>query len=277
MSTRVVAERSLNVTPALGCRAAAAPGPSAATASVATPAAAAHSPLRPRLPTVPDDARYEDDPGDCARGRRRGRSRHGLRRGVGTSAAHDGGLLRHPRGYAPHPRRAAVPVRRGEHRVARRRRLRACRPARAALSEPLRDRRRDGDRAPVGRDRRSKPDDGRLGRLRCMHRARRSASFNDAAFERVDYALASARAHGIKIIATIVGDDALEGGSGCVYLRWRGISQPNCSLHRHGAVLDRPGGDRRRRGAHRRAARTTSTSTRTWRTRTIRRFSAGIC
>jgi hypothetical protein len=54
--------------------------------------------------------------------------------------------------------------------------------------------------------------------------------FNEAAFERIDYALASARAHGIKIIPTIVGDDALEGGSGCVYLRWRGISQPNCSL-----------------------------------------------
>ena len=54
--------------------------------------------------------------------------------------------------------------------------------------------------------------------------------FNDAAFEHSDYALASARAHGIKIIPTIVGDDALDGGTGCVYLRWRGISQPNCSL-----------------------------------------------
>jgi mannan endo-1,4-beta-mannosidase len=55
--------------------------------------------------------------------------------------------------------------------------------------------------------------------------------FNESAFEHVDYALASARAHGIKIIATIVGDDALEGGSGCVYLRWRAISQPDCSLN----------------------------------------------
>ena len=55
-------------------------------------------------------------------------------------------------------------------------------------------------------------------------------TFSGAAFEHVDYALASARAHGIKIIPTIVGDDALEGGSGCVYLRWRGIAQPNCSL-----------------------------------------------
>ena len=54
--------------------------------------------------------------------------------------------------------------------------------------------------------------------------------FNESAFERIDYALKSARAHGIKIIPTIVGDDALEGGTGCVYLRWRGISQPNCSL-----------------------------------------------
>lgn len=54
--------------------------------------------------------------------------------------------------------------------------------------------------------------------------------FNEAAFEHIDYALASARAHGIKIIATIVGDDALAGGTGCVYLRWRGISEPGCSL-----------------------------------------------
>src|SRR6476661_5548913 len=54
--------------------------------------------------------------------------------------------------------------------------------------------------------------------------------FNDAAFERIDYALASARAHGVKIIATLVGDDAQSGGTGCVYLAWRGISSPNCSL-----------------------------------------------
>jgi hypothetical protein len=54
--------------------------------------------------------------------------------------------------------------------------------------------------------------------------------FNDAAFERIDYALASARARGIKIIATLVGDDARNGGTGCVYLGWRGISVPSCSL-----------------------------------------------
>ena len=54
--------------------------------------------------------------------------------------------------------------------------------------------------------------------------------FNEEAFAHIDYALASARAHGIKIIPTIVGDDAVEGGTGCVYLRWRGISQPGCSL-----------------------------------------------
>ncbi len=54
--------------------------------------------------------------------------------------------------------------------------------------------------------------------------------FNPDAFERIDYALKSARAHGIKIIATIVGDDARGGGTGCVYLHWRGISVPNCSL-----------------------------------------------
>jgi len=54
--------------------------------------------------------------------------------------------------------------------------------------------------------------------------------FNPAAFERIDYALRSARAHGLKVIPTIVGDDARAGGSGCVYLRWRGIDVPNCSL-----------------------------------------------
>ncbi len=55
-------------------------------------------------------------------------------------------------------------------------------------------------------------------------------TFSEAAFEEVDYALASARAHGIRIIPTIVGDDARAGGSGCVYLRWRAISVPGCSL-----------------------------------------------
>jgi mannan endo-1,4-beta-mannosidase len=54
--------------------------------------------------------------------------------------------------------------------------------------------------------------------------------FNPAAFERVDYALKSARAHGIKIIPTIIGDDARGGGTGCVYLRWRSISVPGCSI-----------------------------------------------
>ncbi len=54
--------------------------------------------------------------------------------------------------------------------------------------------------------------------------------FNPAAFERVDYALKSARARGIKIIPTIIGDDARGGGTGCVYLRWRSISVPGCSI-----------------------------------------------
>jgi mannan endo-1,4-beta-mannosidase len=54
--------------------------------------------------------------------------------------------------------------------------------------------------------------------------------FNQAAFERVDYALRAARSRGIKIIPTIIGDDARAGGTGCVYLRWRGISVPDCSL-----------------------------------------------
>jgi mannan endo-1,4-beta-mannosidase len=54
--------------------------------------------------------------------------------------------------------------------------------------------------------------------------------FNQAAFERIDYALEAARARGIRIIPTIIGDDALAGGTGCVYLRWRGISVPGCSI-----------------------------------------------
>lgn len=54
--------------------------------------------------------------------------------------------------------------------------------------------------------------------------------FNAAGFEPSDYALASAARHGIRIIATIVGDDALDDGGGCVYLHWRGIDVPNCSL-----------------------------------------------
>lgn len=55
-------------------------------------------------------------------------------------------------------------------------------------------------------------------------------TFNEAAFEEIDYALRSARRHGIRIIPTIVGDDARAGGSGCVYLGWRDIQVPNCSI-----------------------------------------------
>jgi mannan endo-1,4-beta-mannosidase len=54
--------------------------------------------------------------------------------------------------------------------------------------------------------------------------------FNAAAFEPIDYAIVSARRNGIKLVPTIVGDDAGAGGSGCVYLRWRGISLPDCAL-----------------------------------------------
>jgi hypothetical protein len=54
--------------------------------------------------------------------------------------------------------------------------------------------------------------------------------FNGAAFAHADYAIASAKRHGLKLIATIVGDDARRGGSGCVYLGWRGIDVPDCSL-----------------------------------------------
>src|SRR6266508_961532 len=63
---------------------------------------------------------------------------------------------------------------------------------------------------------------------RCIEPA--LGQFNQDAFERIDYALKSARAHGIKIIPTIVGDDARGGGTGCVYLRWRGMSVPDCSI-----------------------------------------------
>ncbi len=55
-------------------------------------------------------------------------------------------------------------------------------------------------------------------------------TFNQAAFERIDYALRAARNRGIKVIPTIVGDDAQAGGTGCVYLRWRGIDVPGCSI-----------------------------------------------
>jgi mannan endo-1,4-beta-mannosidase len=62
----------------------------------------------------------------------------------------------------------------------------------------------------------------------CLEPSR--GQFSKAAFEHVDYALKSAREHGIKIIPTIVGDDARGGGTGCVNLRWRGISVPGCSI-----------------------------------------------
>jgi hypothetical protein len=62
----------------------------------------------------------------------------------------------------------------------------------------------------------------------CIEPAR--GQFNPAAFERIDYALASARKRGIRIIPTIIGDDAQAGGTGCVYLRWRDISVPGCTI-----------------------------------------------
>ena len=54
--------------------------------------------------------------------------------------------------------------------------------------------------------------------------------FAESAFASSDYALAAARARGLKVIATLVGDDAAAGGTGCVYLRWRGFDPPGCSL-----------------------------------------------
>jgi mannan endo-1,4-beta-mannosidase len=55
-------------------------------------------------------------------------------------------------------------------------------------------------------------------------------SFNETAFEHVDYVLAAARARGIRLIPTLVGDDARDGGGGCVYLAWRNVEAPGCSL-----------------------------------------------
>jgi mannan endo-1,4-beta-mannosidase len=55
-------------------------------------------------------------------------------------------------------------------------------------------------------------------------------TLNPEAFRHVDYAIAAARKRGLRLIATIVGDDAASGGSGCVYLGWRGVDAPDCSL-----------------------------------------------
>jgi hypothetical protein len=54
--------------------------------------------------------------------------------------------------------------------------------------------------------------------------------FNPAAFAHVDYAVAAAHRRGLRLIVTLIGDDAAAGGSGCVYLAWHGIDVPNCSL-----------------------------------------------
>jgi hypothetical protein len=55
-------------------------------------------------------------------------------------------------------------------------------------------------------------------------------AFNETAFAHVDYAIAAARARGIRLIATLVGDDASDGGGGCVYLAWAAIAVPGCSV-----------------------------------------------
>lgn len=65
--------------------------------------------------------------------------------------------------------------------------------------------------------------------------------FNEAAFRRVDDALRAARARGLKVIPTLIGDDAARGGSGCVYLAWRGIDVPNCSLSNMAPFFTDPG------------------------------------
>jgi mannan endo-1,4-beta-mannosidase len=55
-------------------------------------------------------------------------------------------------------------------------------------------------------------------------------AFNAAAFTHMDYAIAAAHERGLRVIATFVGDDAATGGSGCVYLAWRSIDAPDCTL-----------------------------------------------
>jgi hypothetical protein len=55
-------------------------------------------------------------------------------------------------------------------------------------------------------------------------------TFNETAFRHVDYAVAAARARGIRLIPTLVGDDAHDGGGGCVYLVWNQVDAPGCSL-----------------------------------------------
>lgn len=56
------------------------------------------------------------------------------------------------------------------------------------------------------------------------------ATFDETAFEHADYVVAEARRLGLKLIATFVGDDAASNGGGCVYLDWRNVEPPDCSL-----------------------------------------------
>jgi len=67
-----------------------------------------------------------------------------------------------------------------------------------------------------------------VGCAACIEPSR--GKFNRAAFVPIDRALKMAGQLGIRVIPTIVGDDAQAGGTGCVYLAWRGIDVPNCSL-----------------------------------------------
>jgi hypothetical protein len=55
-------------------------------------------------------------------------------------------------------------------------------------------------------------------------------TYSSGSFAHMDYAVASARKHGLRLIATFIGDDAATGGGGCVYLAWRNIDVPDCTL-----------------------------------------------
>jgi hypothetical protein len=54
--------------------------------------------------------------------------------------------------------------------------------------------------------------------------------FSETAFAHVDYAVEAARKRGLRLIVTLVGDDAAQSGGGCVYLAWRGYQFPSCTL-----------------------------------------------
>ena len=146
---------------------------------------------------------------------------------------------------------------------------------RAALREPLRDRRRAGDREGDGRRASSAARRWATRSAASLSRARSRASSTGPRSSAIDYALRAARNRGIKIIPTIVGDDARGGGSGLRLPPLARDRRARLLADQHGAVLDRPDRDRRRRGAHQGPARPRERLHAASPTRTIRPSSAG--